>query len=96
MLRPYNLFISFCIQMGNCNRQRIGGVIRFGNFFKLKQCAHHVLHLAFVCATIASYGLFDFVGSVFKRLDARFLQAEHDHATSLSHSKRGLDIALKK
>ena len=81
--------------MCNCDRQCIGGVIWFWDRFQLQQRAHHILYLTFICSTITSYSLFDFIGSVFKRFDACFLQTEHDHAAGLSHSEGGFDIALK-
>ena len=39
--------ISIRIQVCDRHRQRIGGIIGFGNIIQCQQYAHHLLHLAF-------------------------------------------------
>src|SRR5215204_3620210 len=90
---PTSLTISSCIQVRDRDRQRVSGIIRFGDGIKLKQGTHHVLYLTFVCTSITRNGLFYFIRRVFRRFNSRLLHAQHHHTARLPHSDGRSHIA---
>ena len=79
--------------MRDGDRQRVGGIVGFGDGVELKQGAHHFLHLAFVRTAVASDSVFDLLRCVFERFNSRLLQCQQNHAARLSHSDGGGHVA---
>ena len=66
--------------MGDRAGNRVGGVVRLGDFLEPQQHAHHHLNLMLVCAAVADDRLLDLHRRILKQLIRIFLAGDERHA----------------